>query len=99
MALTKTITDDLITIVGDYKHLEIRSATVIKEDGVELSRTFHRKTIIPGDLDKDNNLIDTDLSKESAEIRGIAAAVWTDAVKNSWKNALVSNLPEGFDPK
>ena len=74
MALTKATTDDKIEIVGDYKHLNIRTATIVAEDGTELSRSFHRRVITP----------DADVSGESAEIRGIAAAVWTDDVRSAW---------------
>ena len=75
MALEKTTADDKIEIVSDYKHLNIRTATIISEDGTELSRSFHRRVITP----------DADVSGESAEIQGIAAAVWTDAVKSAWQ--------------
>ena len=75
MAITKSITDDKIEIVGDYKHLQVRTATVVSEDGNELSRSFHRKVLTP----------DMDVSGESAEIQGIAAAVWTDEVKAAWQ--------------
>ena len=75
MALEKTIVDDKIEIVSDYKHLQIRTATVIKEDGEELSRSFHRRVLHP----------DADVSGEAAEIQGIAAAVWTDEVKAAWQ--------------
>ena len=75
MALEKTIVDDKIEIVSDYKHLQIRTATVIKEDGEELSRSFHRRVLHP----------DADVSGESAELQGIAAAVWTDEGKAAWQ--------------
>lgn len=75
MALGKTTTDDKIEIVGDYRHLNIRTATVVDEDGTELSRSFHRRVITP----------DADVSGESAEIQSIAAAVWTDEVKAAWQ--------------
>ena len=75
MALEKIVTDDKFEIVGPHKHLQVRTATVVSEDGKELSRSFHRRVITP----------DADVSGESAEIRGIAAAVWTDAVKSSWQ--------------
>ena len=75
MAIEKTTTDDKIEIVSDFKHLNIRTATVVSEDGTELSRSFHRRVITP----------DMDVSGESAEIRGIAAAVWTDQVKSAWQ--------------
>ena len=75
MALEKTTVDDKIEIVSDYKHLQIRTATVVSEDGKELSRSFHRRVLHPDD----------DVSGESAAIRGIAAAVWTDDVKSAWQ--------------
>ena len=75
MALEKTIVDDKIEIVSAYKHLQIRTATVVSEDGNELSRSFHRRAITP----------DMDVSGESTEIQGIAAAVWTDEVKAAWQ--------------
>ena len=76
MAIEKTIVDDKIEIVGDYKHLQVRTATVVDEDGTELARSFHRRVITP----------DADVSGESAEIQGIAAAVWTDDVKSAWQS-------------
>ena len=82
MALQKTTVDDKIEIVSDFKHLQIRTATVVSEDGNELSRSFHRRVITP----------DADVSGESAEIQGIAAAVWTDAVKSAWQ-AFQENPP------
>ena len=60
MALAKKVIDDKIEIVGEYKQLQIRTKSVIEEDGVEISSSFSRRTLSPGDLDKDNNLIDTD---------------------------------------
>jgi len=93
MALTKETLEDKIEVVGDYKHIQIRTATVIKEDGVELSRSFHRKVLNPGTLDGSNNLVDTNVSSESAEVKGIAAAVWTQAVKDAWKAKLIADKP------
>jgi len=93
MALTKTIEEDKIEVVGDYKHVQIRTATVIKENGVELSRSFHRKVLDPGTLDGSDNLVDTDISAESTEVKGIAAAVWTQAVKDAWKAKLIADKP------
>ncbi len=90
MALTKTLEEDKIEIVTQYKHIQIRTATVIKEDGKELSRSFHRKTLSCGDLDGSDNLVDTDISAESAEVKGIAAAVWTQSVKDAWKAKLIA---------
>ena len=91
MALTKTIEEDKIEVVGPYKHIQIRTATVVKEDGTELSRSFHRKVLNPGRLDASDNLVDTDTSSESAEVKGIASTVWTTDVKNAWKAKLIAD--------
>ena len=90
MALTKTTEDDKIEVVGQYKSIQVRTATVIKEDGKELSRSFHRKTLGCGDIDESNNWIDTDISKESDEIKGIANTVWTQSVKDAYKAHLIA---------
>ena len=91
MALTKTIEDDKFEIVGLYKHVHVRTATVIKEDGKELNRSFHRRVVQPGDIDKDNNYTKTDVSSESTEIQGICNATWTDAVHDAFKAQLIAN--------
>ena len=91
MALTKTTEEDKIEIVGAYKALQIRTATVIKEDGVELSRSFHRKTLACGTLDGSDNLVDTNLSSEPAEVSAIATAAWTTSVKDAWKAYLIAS--------
>jgi hypothetical protein len=75
MALTKNIVEDKIEIVGDFKHIQVRTATVISEDGVELSRSYHRHVVSPLD----------DVSGESAEVQAIAAAVHTQAVKDAYQ--------------
>jgi hypothetical protein len=90
MALTKTTEEDKIEIVTEYKHVQIRTATVIKEDGVELSRSFSRKVLDPGTLDASDNLVDTNISSESAEVQGICNSVWTTAVKDAWKAKLIA---------
>ena len=92
MAITKEIIEDKIEVVGDYKTIQVRTATVIKEDGVELSRSFHRKTLecVSSSYDTDTDSwthTDTDVSGESTEVQGIATAVWTDAVKTAKRNA------------
>ena len=91
MALTKTVADDKIEIVSSYKHLQIRTATTIKEDGKVLSTSFHRKSLQCGKLDASDNFVDTDISGESTEVKNIANAVWTSSVKTAWKDFLVSN--------
>ena len=90
MAITKTITEDKIEIVGDYKDIQVRTATIIKEDGVELTRSFHRKVLECVSSSYDGSSwthTDTDVSGESSEVQGIASAVWTTTVKNAKKAA------------
>ena len=94
MALTKTIEIDKIEIVTEYRHVQIRTATIIKEDNVELSRSFHRKTLQCGQLDSSNNLVDTDVSGETTEVQAICNTIWTTSVKNAWKAKLI----EGTSP-
>jgi len=80
MAITKEIIEDKIEIVGDYKHVQVRTATVIKEDGVELNRSFHRHVV---------NCLD-DISGESSEVQAICNAVWTDELKAAYQAHLDS---------
>ena len=91
MALTKTVLDDKIEIVTEFKHLQIRQATIIKEDGVELSRTYHRRMIHCGKIDASDNWIDTDLTSETTEVKAIAAAIWSQSIKDAWKADLIAN--------
>jgi len=91
MALTKTQENDKIEVVGQYKAVQVRTATVIKEDGKELSRSFHRKVLNPGALDVSDNLVDTDLSSEDADVKAIAEAAWTTQVKADYKTYLIAN--------
>ena len=93
MALTKSIENDKIEVVGQYKAVQIRTATVIKEDNKELTRTFHRKVLHPGTLDDSDNLVDTDLSGEDADVKAIAEAAWTTQVKADYKAFLIANKP------
>ena len=90
MTLTKTTENDKIEVVNKY-HVQIRTATIIKEDGKELSRSFHRKTINPGTLDASDNLIETDISGEDADVQAICNAAWTTQVKADWKANLISS--------
>ena len=93
MALTKTTTADRIEVVSDFKHIQIRDATVIKDDGKEISRSFHRKVLTPGRLSDaaNNTYTQTDVSSESTEVQGIASTVWTSAVHDAWKADLIAN--------
>ena len=93
MALAESIEYDKIEIVGIYKAVQVRKATVIKKDGVELTRSFHRYVLHPGTLDASDNLVDTDLSKEPAEVSAIATAAWTTEVKAAFKAKLIADKP------
>jgi hypothetical protein len=91
MALTKETIEDKIEIVGEYKNIQIRTATIIKEDGVEINRSFHRRILdcvssVQNDDDSWTHT-DTDVSGESTEVQGISTAVWTDAVKTAKRTA------------
>ena len=83
MALTETTEQDKIEIVGEFKHVQVRTATVIKRDGEEISRSFHRHTVSP----------DADISGESAEVQAICGAVHTDAVKSAYATHIADNAP------
>ena len=89
MALTKTVVYDKTEIVGEYKTVHCREATIIKENGVELTRSFHRHVLEPSSCVKNDDgtftHTDTDISGEPQDVQGICAAVWTDAVKAAWK--------------
>ena len=91
MAISKTTEEDKIEIVGDFKDIQVRTATIIKEDGVELTRSFHRHVVQCVDTVKNDDdsftHTDTDISSESTEVKAIANAVWTDAVKAAKKSA------------
>ena len=93
MALTESIEYDKIEIVGIYKAVQVRKATVIKKDGTELTRSFHRYTLNAGTLDASDNLVDTDLSGEPAEVSAVCNAVWTTDVKAAWKAKLIADKP------
>ena len=75
MAITKRTEEDKIEVVGVHKMIQVRTATIIEEDGVEISRNFHRHVVAP----------DSDISNESTEVKAISNAVHTDAVKTAWK--------------
>ena len=97
MALTESIEYDKIEIVTEYKHVQVRKATVIKKDGTELTRSFNRFVLNPGTLDGSDNLVDNPLSKEPDgttdipdEVKAICNAVWTTSVKNAWKAHLIA---------
>ena len=91
MALAESIEYDKIEVVGIYKYVQIRKATVIKKDGVELTRAYERYTLNAGTLDGNDALVDTDISAEPEEIQAICNAVWTTDVTAAWKANLIAN--------
>jgi len=95
MALTESTENDKIEVVNKW-NIQVRTATVIKKDGKELTRTFHRKVLVPGDLDASDNLVETDISGEDADVQAICNAAWTTQVKADYKAFLIaskSNTP------
>ena len=98
MALTESIEYDKIEVVGQYKHVQVRKATVIKKDDKEISRSFERFVLDPGTLDGSDNLIDNPLSKEpdgttdiADEVKAVCNAVWSTSVKDAWKAKLIAD--------
>ena len=102
MALTESIEYDKIEVVGQYKHVQVRKATVIKKDDVELTRSFNRFVLHAGTLDESDNLVDNPLTKEpdgvtdiADEVKAVCTAVWTTTVKDAWKANLIASKPSG----
>ena len=100
MALEESIEYDKIEIVGQYKAVQVRKATVIKKDGVELTRSFMRFVLHPGTLDASDNLVDNPLTKEpdgttdiADEVKAVCTAVWTTTIKDAWKAKLIADKP------
>jgi len=87
MALTEETLEDKIEVVGDYKSVQVRTATVIKRDGTEISRSFHRHSLQCSTKSGDT-WVDTDISGESTEVQAICNAVWSDAVKTAYQAAM-----------
>ena len=92
MAITKTQENDKIEVVNKW-NIQVRTATVIKEDGAELTRSFHRKVLVPGTLDASDNLVATNISGEDADVQAICNAAWTTQVKADFKAFLIANKP------
>jgi len=90
MALTETTENDKIEVVRRW-NIQVRTATVIKKDGVEVTRTFHRKILVPGTLDASDNLVNTNISGEDADVQAICNAAWTAQVKTDYTAFLVAN--------
>jgi len=93
MAITKELVNDKIEIVNKW-NVQVRCASIIKEDGVELTRSFHRHVLQPGILDASDNLVATDISGEDADVQAICNAAWTDQVKSDYKAYLIANKTE-----
>jgi len=100
MALTESIEYDKIEVVGQYKTVQVRKATVIKKDGTELTRSFERFVLSAGTLDDSDNLVDNPLDKEPDgvtaipdEVKAVCSAVWTTDIKNKWKAKLIADKP------
>ena len=98
MALSESIEYDKIEVVGQYKAVQVRKATVIKKDDVELTRSFERFVLDPGTLDASDNLVENPLDKEpdgttaiADEVKSICTAAWTDTVKASCKTKLIAD--------
>ena len=93
MALTETIEYDKIEVVGQYKAVQVRKKNVIKKDGVEIASSFERYVLHAGTLNDSDNLVDTDISGEPAEVSAICNAVWTTDVKAALKAKLIADKP------
>ena len=98
MALSESIEYDKIEVVGQYKQVQVRKATVIKKDGVELTSSFHRFVLDPGTLDESDNLVVNPLTKEpdgttdiADDVKAICNAAWTTSVKDAWKAKLIAD--------
>ena len=92
MALTEETVQDKIEVVGDYKHVQVRTATIIKRDGTEISRSFSRH-VLACSTKSDDTWGDTDISSESTEVQAICNAVWTSAVKTAYQTAMDAQTP------
>ena len=98
MALAESIEYDKIEVVGQYKHVQVRKATVIKKDGVEITRSFERFVLDPGTIDESDNFVDNPLTKEpdgttdiDADVKAVCNAVWSTTVKDAWKAKLIAD--------
>jgi hypothetical protein len=93
MALTERFENDKIEVVGQYKAVQVRKATIIEKDGVEVTRSFHRHALQCGTLNESDELVDTDISAEDADVQAICNAAWTTTVKDAYKAYLIANKP------
>ncbi len=93
MALTETQENDKIEVVNKWT-VQVRTATIIKKDSTEVARSFHRHSLVPGELDESDNLVETDISEEDADVQAICNAAWTTQVKADYKAHLIANKPK-----
>ena len=91
MAITKETTVAKIEVVTTWKHLQVAYDTIIKEDGVEISRKRTREVFVCGRLLDDNSFVETDMSGEATDVKSIAVLLWTHAIKDSWKAKQIEN--------
>ena len=105
MAITKSIIVDKTEVIScgstyssdEWKTVQVRTATIIKEDGVELSRSFFRHTLSPGTVAAGSTaLVDTNISGEDAGVQAICNAVWTSSVKEAYRAHLVGIRSESL---
>jgi hypothetical protein len=94
MALTERFENDKIEVVGTYKAVQVRRADIIEKDGVEIARSFQRRSLTCGALDGSDNFVDTDISGEEADVQAICNAVWTNAIKDAYKTYLIESKPD-----
>ncbi len=97
MALTERFENDKIEIVGTYKAIQVRKAEIIEKDGVEIARSFQRHALQCGTLNESDELVDTDISGEDADVQAICNAAWTQSVKDAYKAYLIANKPEASE--
>ena len=83
MAITKETIQDKLEIVGDFRHIQVRTVTVIKEDGVEISRSYHRHVVAPND----------DSTNESADVKAMVAQFHTDEIKKAYAEHVKTATP------
>jgi hypothetical protein len=83
MALTKETVVDKVEVLENGV-VQVRTATRVLEDGVELSSSFHRHFLEPSTKDS-GSWADTDISGEDARVQAVATATWTSAVKTAWQ--------------
>ena len=100
MALTESIEYDKIEVIGQYKAVHVRKATVIKKDDVELTRSFERFVLQCGTIDASNNFVDNPLDKEpdgvtniADDVKAVCTAVWSTTIKDAWKAKLIADIP------